>query len=100
VRGASAQRGLTDIVSLVRFALRQEDELVPFAEKVRARFENWMAQQENRGCVFTEEQRKWLEMIRDHVAQSLEIDMEDFDYICPLSSAAVWARRCRYSEAT
>ena len=79
VRGASAQRRLTDIVSLVRFALRQEDELVPFADQVRERFENWMAQQENSGRVFSDEQRRWLEMIRDHVAQSLEINMEDFD---------------------
>jgi len=30
VRGASAVRQLTDIVSLIRFALQQEDELVPF----------------------------------------------------------------------
>jgi len=80
VRGASAERRLTDIVSLVRFALHQQDELVPFADQVRERFDHWLAQQENRGRVFTEEQRRWLEMIRDHVAQSLEIDMEDFGY--------------------
>jgi type I restriction enzyme R subunit len=30
--------------------------------------------------VFSEEQRRWLTMIRDHVTQSLEIDMEDFGY--------------------
>ena len=39
VRGASGERLLTDIVSLVRFALHQDDELVPFAEQVRERFE-------------------------------------------------------------
>ena len=80
VRGASADRRLTDIVSLVRFALHQDDELVPFAEQVRTRFESWLAQQENKGRVFTDEQRRWLTMIRDHVTQSLEIDMEDFGY--------------------
>jgi type I restriction enzyme R subunit len=38
VRGASGRRLLTDIVSLVRYALHQDDELVPHAERVHARF--------------------------------------------------------------
>ena len=80
VRGASAQRRLTDIVNLVRFALRQSDELVPYPEEVQVRFEQWMATQELRGREFTGEQRRWLEMIRDHIAQSLEIDVGDFDF--------------------
>jgi len=80
VRGASAKRQLTDIVSLVRFALRQEDELVPFPDKVRTRFANWIAQQENRGRRFTPEQMRWLEMIRDHVATSVEMTPEVFGY--------------------
>jgi len=79
VKGASAERRLTDIVSLVRFALHQKDELVPYSDQVQERFANWMAQQESKGRVFTEAQRQWLEMIRDHVAQSLEIDMDDFN---------------------
>ena len=79
VRGASGKRLLTDIVSLVRFALHQDAELVPHAERVRARFESWMAQQASRGRQFTEQQIRWLEMMRDHVATSLEIAIEDFD---------------------
>ena len=79
MRGASAQRLLTDIVSLVRFALHQDGELVPHADRVRERFENWLAQQANKGRTFTDEQIHWLEMMRDHVATSLEIDMDDFD---------------------
>jgi type I restriction enzyme R subunit len=79
VRGARSQRKLTDIVSLVRFALHQEEELVPYADQVHIRFENWMAQQENKGREFNADQKRWLVMIRDHVANSLEIDTEDFD---------------------
>jgi len=80
VRGASAQRRLTDIVNLVRYALHQADELVPYPEDVQVRFEQWMATQELRGRRFTDEQRTWLEMIRDHIAQSLEIEVADFDF--------------------
>jgi type I restriction enzyme R subunit len=79
VRGASGQRLLTDIVSLVRFAVHKDDELVPFGEQVRERFEQWIAQQRDSGRAFTPEQRRWLEMMRDHIATSLEMTVEDFD---------------------
>lgn len=80
VRGASAQRLLTDVVSLVRYALHRDAELVPYVEQVRERFENWMAQQKNAGKTFTQEQERWLTLIRDHIANSLEIQPDDFDY--------------------
>ncbi|MBI4881159.1 MAG: DEAD/DEAH box helicase family protein [Planctomycetes bacterium] len=80
VRGASGKRLLTDIVSLVRFATHRDDELVPFGGHVRERFERWMAQQQSRGRAFTPEQVRWLEMMRDHIATSLEMTVEDFDY--------------------
>jgi len=80
VRGAGARRLLTDIVSLVRFALHHEPELTPFPETVQGRFATWLAQQENRGRRFTDDQRQWLTLVRDHIAGSLAIELEDFDY--------------------
>lgn len=79
VRG-SGPRVLADMVSLVRFALHQEDELVPYPDRVRARYEAWLLQQENAGRTFTDEQRAWLDRIRDHVAASLVIAPDDFGY--------------------
>jgi type I restriction enzyme R subunit len=79
VRG-SGTRVLTDVVSLVRFAIGQEDELVPYSEQVNERFAAWMVQQEVNGRTFTEEQRALLEDIRDHVASSLRIEPDDFEY--------------------
>jgi type I restriction enzyme R subunit len=79
VRG-SGTRVLTDLVSLVRFALHQDDELIPYPDLVRERFDAWLLQQENAGRTFTAEQRVWLERIRDHVAASLGITPEDFAY--------------------
>ncbi len=80
VRGASGKRLLTDIVSLVRFATHRDDELVPFGEQVKERFAVWMAQQENGGRALTPDQRRWLEMMRDHIATSVEMTVEDLDY--------------------
>ena len=67
------------MVSLVRFALRQEDALVPYASRCEQRFEQWLAQQRSAGVQFTPEQ-EWLELIRDHVAASMGIEMDDFEY--------------------
>jgi len=79
VRG-SGGRVLTDIVSLVRFALEQDDELVAYPELVRERFQAWLLQQENAGRTFAPEQLAWLEQIRDHIAASLGISADDFQY--------------------
>ena len=56
----------------------QAEELSPFGDQVRRRFEAWMAQQATAGRRFTEAQRRWLEMMRDHIATSLELEVEDF----------------------
>ncbi len=46
VKGASGRRILTDLVSLERFAIHQDNELVPFPERVNANFKAWLAGQE------------------------------------------------------
>ena len=77
VRG-SGQRRLADIVSLVRFAIGEAEELAPFAEGVRERFQGWLAMQETAGRTFTDEQRRWLEDICDQIAGSVSMEMGDF----------------------
>ncbi len=80
VKDTSGKRILTDLVSLVRFATHQDNELVPFPEKVNANFKAWLGEQVGRGKKFTDEQRHWLEMIRDHVAANLVVEPDDFEY--------------------
>ena len=79
VRG-SGQRVLTDIVSLVRYAVGADDELAPFAEQVEERFRGWLATQEIAGREFTDEQRQWLEDIKDHIAGSVSIEPADLQH--------------------
>ena len=80
VKGASGKRILTDLVSLVRFATHQENELIPFPERVNLNFHSWLEDQERTGKKFTADQKHWLEMIRDHIAANLSIDKDDFEY--------------------
>ena len=71
---------LTNLVSLVRFAIEQDDELVPFPDRVEERYGGWLRTQEQAGRVFTTEQRAWLDRIRDTIAASLTITTDDFEY--------------------
>ncbi len=81
VKGATQRRLLTDLVSLVRFAMQQTNELVPYPERVQANFKAWLAQhQQTETTKFTPEQQHWLEMIRDHIAANLGIEIDDFEY--------------------
>jgi type I restriction enzyme R subunit len=67
-----------DLVSLLRFTLGQDDELVPHREIVRLRFDLWL-QEQGGPDKFSAEQLRWLEMVRDHMEESLTIEKDDFD---------------------
>ena len=90
VRGAG-QRTLADIVSLVRYAVGEEEELAPFDERANERFQVWMATQEADGRTFSAEQRRWLEDIRDHIAGSVSIELDAFD-LAPFNQQGGLAR--------
>jgi len=79
VRGAGPKKLLTDLISLVRFTLGESDTLEPYADTVTRRFESWLAKQKLQGRVFTPEQLGWLRMIKEHVATSLVVEVEDFE---------------------
>lgn len=81
VKGTSQRRLLTDLVSLVRFAMQQDNELVPYPERVQSNYSAWLAQQQAaKGHTFSAEQLHWLEMIRDHIAANLSVEPDDFEY--------------------
>ncbi|MEO9241537.1 type I restriction-modification enzyme R subunit C-terminal domain-containing protein [Pseudomonas inefficax] len=81
VKGTGRKRQLTDLVSLLRFALGLDGELKPFADEVDKRFQQWIFRHNaQRGIAFTQEQVDWLRMMKDHIASSCSINREDFDY--------------------
>jgi type I restriction enzyme R subunit len=79
VRGAGPKKLLTDLISLVRFTLGESDTLEPYGETVSRRFESWLAAQKLQGREFTPEQLEWLRIIKEHVATSLAVEVEDFE---------------------
>lgn len=81
VKGVDRKRQLTDLVSLLRFALGLDGELKPFADEVDKRFQTWIFRHNaQRGTAFTLEQTEWLRLMKDHIASSCSISRDDFDY--------------------
>ena len=69
-----------DIVPLVRHTIHPEAPLVPIRDIVERRYREWLAEKAEDGVEFTPEQRQWLDRIKDHIASSLLIETDDFEY--------------------
>lgn len=80
VKGRSQAGRFADLVALVRFSLEQQPVLEPFAASVTTRFNEWLMDKAKTGVTFEPEQLAWLNLIREHIATSLSIEPEDFDY--------------------
>lgn len=70
-------RVLTDIVSLVRFALAQRETLAPLSADMAGRFNLWLGREEKAGRTYSAEQVAWLEAIRDHLAANIDLELKD-----------------------
>jgi type I restriction enzyme R subunit len=64
-------------VSLVRFAIEDEQELVPWSDTIDERFNDWLDAQGAQGVEFSEAQLQWLGMIKDQVAGGLRASFDD-----------------------
>ncbi len=79
VKGAGTQKMLTDLVSLVRYATGIAPILEPFTDEVNHNFEEWLKKQETLGKHFTHQQKEWLNLIKQHIASSTNIDIDAFE---------------------
>ncbi|MFO0905718.1 MAG: type I restriction-modification enzyme R subunit C-terminal domain-containing protein [Pirellulales bacterium] len=77
----SGGKAIVDVVALVKHALDPAGELIPIVATVHERYDAWLADQQARGVKFTEEQRRWLEAIRDHIASSLAVEQDDLEEV-------------------
>ncbi|MDE9365687.1 type I restriction-modification enzyme R subunit C-terminal domain-containing protein [Luteipulveratus sp. YIM 133132] len=75
----SARHTLTDLVSLLRYTVGVDQELVPYADRVRERYAGWLAQQAQSGTTFSALERWWLDRMVEVIASSAGIDPEDLD---------------------
>lgn len=77
VKGTGGQQ-LADLVSLVRHALIPTQNLVPYRDEMRERYQTWLREKDAENA-FTPEQREWLDRMAEHIATSLAIEPDDFE---------------------
>ncbi|GAA3620232.1 type I restriction-modification enzyme R subunit C-terminal domain-containing protein [Marihabitans asiaticum] len=75
----SDRHTLTDLVSLLRYTVGLDNELVPYTTRVQERYAAWLAQQEQAGTEFSPLERWWLDRMVDVIAASAGITAEDLD---------------------
>lgn len=72
---------LIALVSLIRKVAGIDASLTSYDKTVDRNFASWVwKKQEGAGLKFTEEHMSWLRMIKDHVASSFHLNMDDLDY--------------------
>jgi len=77
----SDRHAVTDLIPIIRYELRRDDELVPYRSVVEERFANWLARQRQAGVEFTVDQMWWLERIRDVIVEGAGVRAEDLDAV-------------------
>ena len=80
VRGKGG-RQLVDVIALVRHAMDPNTTLAPVGMTVQERYQQWMSEKQTSGVMFTADQRKWLDAIKDHIAASLNIEQDDLEEV-------------------
>ena len=71
---------IVDLISIIRYELGFADKLDPFADRVNYNFMQWTLKCNAGNIHFTEEQMKWLRLIKEHIVSSLSVEPQDLDY--------------------
>lgn len=79
VKGRVSDKQIANFISLLRFEIEKTKELEPYLDTVDKRFAEWLGRQREEGVEFNEEQLKWLRLIKDHIATSVEVLKEDLE---------------------
>lgn len=76
----SPKNELVALVSLIRRAVGIDSVLTPYDKTVDRNFQQWLFKKQAGALKFTKEQMEWLYMLKEHIATSVHVDMDDLDY--------------------
>ena len=65
----------------MRHAIDPNTPLAPVGMTVEERYQQWITEKQSAGLVFTLDQRRWLDAIKNHIAASLEIERDDLEEV-------------------
>ena len=79
VDARSPKSELIALVSLLRRVTGLDEKLTPYGKTVDRNFQAWVFKKQEGVLKFNEQQMEWLRMIKDHISNSVHLDMEDLD---------------------
>ncbi|QNR25512.1 type I restriction endonuclease subunit R [Croceimicrobium hydrocarbonivorans] len=79
-RAGSPKNDLVALVSLIRRVTGIDQQLTPYNTTVDKNFQDWVFGKQAGALKFTEEQMGWLRMLKDHIANSFHVEVDDLDY--------------------
>lgn len=79
VKGKSPKSELVALVSLIRRVTGVDSKLTAFDLTVDRNFQNWVFEKQAGALKFNEEQMNWLRMMKEHIASSFHIEVDDMD---------------------
>ncbi len=68
------------LVSLIRRVAGIDTALTPFDKTVDKNFQKWLFKKQAGTLKFTKDQMEWLYMLKDQIATSVHVDIDDLDY--------------------
>lgn len=80
VKGNSPKNDLVALVSLIRRVTGIDQRLTPYNKTVDKNFQDWVFGKQAGALKFTEEQMQWLRMLKDHIASSFHVEVDDLDF--------------------
>jgi len=80
VKGNSPKNDLVALVSLVRRVTGIDKQLTPYDKTVDKNFQNWVFGKQAGSLKFSEKQMNWLRMLKEHIATSFHVQIDDLDY--------------------
>lgn len=78
-------KALADIISMVKHAADEQEPLLTAAERANRAMAMFTA-----GKQFSEQQRRWLDLIQAHLVANLSVERDDFDAIPSLEHEGGW----------
>jgi type I restriction enzyme R subunit len=80
VKGNSPKNDLVALVSLIRRVTGIDQQLTPYNKTVDKNFQDWVFGKQAGALKFTDAQMQWLRMLKDHIASSFHVEVDDLDY--------------------
>lgn len=81
VKSQKPESELTALVSLIRRVCGIDDTLTAYDKTVDKNFQDWIFKKHSgAGEKFTEAQMQWLRMLKEHIAHSFHVGVDDLDY--------------------